>query len=54
MIQLRKRYKIKTEGDNIPDLEDSFQKLAKKFNFTESFMSKIKEAGYKKPTPVQM
>lgn len=54
MLQLRKKYKVKVEGDEVPDLVDSFAKMQKKFKLTESFMQKIKEAGYKQPTPIQM
>eukprot|EP00347_Sterkiella_histriomuscorum_P001339 403372410 len=51
---LRKKYRIKVEGDNVPELLDSFSKLKEKCGLSESFMHKLKENGFKKPTPVQM
>lgn len=38
----------------MPELLDSFAKMEKKFKFSKSFMTKLQEAGYKKPTPSQM
>ncbi|CDW91012.1 probable atp-dependent rna helicase ddx52-like [Stylonychia lemnae] len=54
MNQLRKKYRIKVEGDSVPDLIDSFAKLTKKYKLTESFNHKLAENHFKKPTPVQM
>ena len=41
MILLRKKYKVKVEGDNPPDLVDSFAKMQAKFKLTTSFIQKI-------------
>jgi len=40
---LRKKYRIKVEGDNVPDLIDSFAKLTKKYKLSESFNHKLAE-----------
>lgn len=52
MIELRNKFKIKTDGDDVPDLIDSFIKMSKKFKLTELFMNKLKENHFLKPTPV--
>jgi superfamily II DNA/RNA helicase len=52
MAELRKKYRIKVEGDSVADLHDSFSKLAKKCKFSDSFMHKLKDNNFTKPTPV--
>lgn len=50
--KLRKKYRIKVEGDDIPEPLDSFFKLQKKCQLSEGFMQKLKDNKFLKPTPV--
>ena len=54
VIQLRQRFKIKVDGDDAPELVDSFKKMKTAFKLNDGFMQKLKENGILKPTPVQM
>ena len=51
---MMKNYKIKAEGDNVPEMLDCFQKMKKKFGLSDAFMQKVKRAGFARPSPVQM
>ena len=51
---MQRAYKIKALGDTVPELADSFEKMASRFDLGKSFMDKLKKAGYQRPTPVQM
>lgn len=53
-VKLQKAYKIKIEGDRAPMMLDCFKKMKEKYALSDSFMDKIKKAGYIRPTPVQM
>ena len=52
--RLRKKFKIKIEGDDVAELCTSFESMAKKYNFGPNFFRALKSLGYTKPTPVQM
>lgn len=52
--KLQKAYRIKIEGDRVPELQDSFDKLQKKYRLSKGFIQKVKSQGYTRPTPVQM
>ena len=52
---IRKRFKIKAEGDRIPAPLDSFEKIQKLLKLDTSIMKRIKEQIlFKHPTPIQM
>ena len=51
---MMKNYKIKAEGDNLPEMLDCFQKMKTKYGLAESFMQKVKKSGFTRPTPIQM
>jgi len=53
-LKIQKAYKIKIQGDRVPDVADSFDKLKSKYSLSEKFMNSIKRAGYARPSPVQM
>ena len=57
LMQLRRKNKIVLEGNNletVPELTPSWSSMATKLNFNPNFLKAIREAGHKKPTPVQM
>lgn len=54
LIKIQKAYKIKLEGDRVPEIQDSFKKLKDKYSLSEKFMASVKKAGYVRPSPVQM
>lgn len=40
--------------ENVPEMADTFDKMRDRFDLSHSFMEKIKKAGFKRPSPVQM
>ena len=46
LLKLQKAYKIKVEGDRVPELQDCFSKLKAKYSLSASFMAKITKAGF--------
>lgn len=51
---MMKDYKIKIEGDNVPEMLDCFNKMKAKYGLSDSFMQKVKKSGFVRPSPVQM
>ena len=40
--------------EDVPEIADNFDKMQKRFNLSADFISKVNQAGFKRPTPVQM
>ena len=51
---LRKIYKIKASGIDIPDTMDNFTKLIKKYKLHPGICKGLASMGLTKPTPIQM
>ena len=40
--------------EDVPEIADTFDKLSTRFGLSTDFIDKVKKAGFKRPTPVQM
>ena len=54
LLKLQKSYKIKVNGDLVPEMLDTFSKMKDAYDISDGFIAKVKKAGFKRPTPVQM
>lgn len=54
LIKLQKMYRIKVQGEHVPMMLDSFEKMKEQLALSDAFMRSVKKAGYERPTPVQM
>mmetsp|Transcript_31121 Transcript_31121/g.47562 ORF Transcript_31121/g.47562 Transcript_31121/m.47562 type:complete len:174 (+) Transcript_31121:258-779(+) len=54
LIQIQKQHRVKIDGDRVPELLDSFDKMKSKYGLSAQFMQLLKKSGILKPTPVQM
>ena len=54
MNAFRNAHKIHVLGSDIPDVVDSFERLAKMYGILPVVMKNVQTAGYAMPTPIQM
>ena len=54
MNAFRNAHKIHVLGSDIPDVIDSFERLAKMYGILPIVMKNVQTAGYAMPTPIQM
>ncbi|ODV60193.1 RNA-dependent ATPase ROK1 [Ascoidea rubescens DSM 1968] len=52
-LNLRKSYKCKISGDDIPLPIASFEDLISRFKFNKTLLNNLIESGFDKPTPIQ-
>lgn len=53
-IDLRKKYKIKVDGTDVPFPVENFGALINKYKLNSKLIDQLAKKGFQQPTPVQM
>ena len=51
---IRRKHHIRVYGSDIPEPFEKFEQLREEYNMHQQIVTNLYEAGFKKPTPIQM